>query len=263
MDFNGSKGKDYARFGAQAMAALLTVGYQSVAFAQTNNGLARQPAVISGHSYRSPQVFLGSFRTNVEHQAQASQNGLYLQPSTFFISQVNDPKYNRDAPASSADCGPTCLAMIFLRYGLYPDGAQRSNPEGLIKSARLMMTGNTANTGTYASQVLRAVEAIGLSGRYLRGIPEMAEELDKGHSVMAGGCPFLPTSYGPRVGMVSFQSGHWILLVRRAGDQFVACDPMCLNGPINISRGELEAFLTFNKAPCLVDIYPTAATPRQ
>jgi hypothetical protein len=239
-------------------AAMLAVASQAPAFSQSNIRTTKAAGTLVHNTYTSPQVFLGNYRTNGENQSHAAISYSNAQAGSFFISQINDPKWNRDAPDATADCGPTCVAMIFLRYGLYPDGAQRNNPEGLIQSARLMMTGKMGTGGTNSSQVVRAVEAIGLGAKYLPNVSDIDAALDDGHSVMAGGCPWVPTSYGPRVGMASFQSGHWILLVRRAGDQFVACDPMCLNGPINISKGELQAFLSWHKSPCLVDIYPAA-----
>ncbi len=168
-----------------------------------------------------------------------------LDPRTFFFTQLYDPKYNHNAPKYTKQCGPTCLAMVFKRFGKLPPGAKSFAPQELIKATRLLMTGKSQDRGTYPKEVKAAAEKMDFHGEYLDGVKDVARALDTGSMVVMAGCPF-PNSYGYRVGYTPFRNGHFVLLVCRKAGQFICNDPAYSNGPIALSSGEVKEYTTYH-----------------
>lgn len=165
---------------------------------------------------------------------------------TFFITQIFDPKWNFDGPRSSKNCGPASLAMVFRYFDKYPPGAHPDDPEQLIESARLVMTGNDDIQGlTNFSNVIRGASAVGLNTAIVRNQRGMDEALKNGAVVVASGCPNMPGSYGPRLNYKSGYYGHFILICSFDGINYTINDPLSVGGPITVNPGELAAFLSY------------------
>lgn len=59
-------------------------------------------------------------------------------PNRFFLSQSFDPRFNPQAPRSTANCGPTSLAMALVAFHKVP---YQSGQQELILQVRRLMTG--------------------------------------------------------------------------------------------------------------------------
>lgn len=201
------------------------------------------------------------------------------EPRMYFLAQNNDPRWNRDAPINDANCAPTCLAMACKRFNRYPRVfTQRTmvkkdaevisasiihsdSPQALILAVRRLMTGTQDQSkGTTQLQVASAANQLGFKTEFIRSVSDIVGALDKGSVVTAGGCPWVPGSYGPRYGGTlgdsttssgsrkypRFHNGHSILVVGHQSENFTVCDPLYFDGPISVSSKELDAFLKYS-----------------
>lgn len=195
---------------------------------------------------------LGGIKTSKSATAEANSHSSSfdsrrLDPRTFFFTQVYDPKYNYKAQQYTKQCGPTCLAMVFKRFGKLPPGAKSFAPQELINASRLLMTGSSFDRGTLPKEVKTAAEKLDFHGEYLADVNAVANALDTGSMVIMAGCPF-PYSYGHRVGYRPFRNGHFVLLVCRKAGQFICNDPAYKNGPIALSSGEVNNYTMYRKS---------------
>jgi hypothetical protein len=182
-------------------------------------------------------------------EAASAPGGSYaaIAPTAnaYFFTQINDPKWNRNAAQQTLNCGPTCLAMTFKRFEKYPSHFLSKDPQYLIEATRIMMTGSEEDTGTNCAQVVTGATKGGLKAERLDGIEAVDEALASGQMVISSGNPFVSGSYGHRVGFQPFNNGHFILVTGKSGGYYVVNDPYYVQGPINLSSGELSAFMSF------------------
>lgn len=165
--------------------------------------------------------------------------------SSYFFTQVNDPKWNRNASEHNLNCGPACLAMVFKRYGIFPPGVSGSDPQGLIQATRVLINGSTEDCEIKGREITVAARKVGMKTKYIDTLEEIDAACAAGHLVICLGNPFQPRSYGNRIGISSFEQGHFILVTGKAGGFYVVNDPYYLQGPLNLSTGELDGFLNF------------------
>lgn len=203
-------------------------------------------------------VRAGAGSTNTSKSPSPSDTLGSISPNSFFLTQVSDPKWNRNGPRNSLDCGPTCLAMVLRRFNKFPPQISSGDSSRLIQSTRYLMTGSYESTTTTSQQISDAAKRVSLNTAFINQLDEIETALSEGKLVIALGCPFQQSSYGNRVGYRPFNNGHFILLTSKAQGQFVANDPYYLQGPVSLSSGELESFLTFfprSKKRCIA-IWP-------
>ncbi len=169
-------------------------------------------------------------------------------PRSYFFTQINDPKYNRDASAYNRNCGPTCLAMVFKRFNKYPSNFRSTDPQYLIQQCRILISGSAGeNSDTNAKQICAAARGAGYAADRIDTIEEIDQAISQGRMVIVVGNPFKQGSYGYRVGYAPFEGGHFILVTGRAANLYVVNDPYYLQGPLNLSSGELQGFISLYK----------------
>ena len=175
--------------------------------------------------------------------AQApSWNGL-PNPNSYFTSQMYDSRFNPYAPYSTANCGPTSLAMVLRAFGKTPS---YTNLENLIDQVRYQMTGrNDNNELTNENQVMRAASYYGLSSQLVNNVSDVERQLKQGKLVVLAGNPAsynYPFSSNQYFG---FSGGHFIVVSDIQGDRVVVNDPLSRVGAIVISRKHLEEYMSY------------------
>ncbi|GAI24952.1 unnamed protein product, partial [marine sediment metagenome] len=104
-------------------------------------------------------------------------------PQAYFITQFAS-KYNQDVQAAqeahNADCGPTCLAMMLVRYGRI---AMPQNREKLIEeiegNKNLMNTTVHSGDGYSLQQLATAANNENLHTSYVNGINQLDQALSQ------------------------------------------------------------------------------------
>jgi hypothetical protein len=117
----------------------------------------------------------------------------------------------------------------------------------LIEATRILVTGSQEDRSTKALELRNGAVMAGYKAELIDGVDKIDKALSDGKMVIALGNPFQPGAYGYRVGYQPFKNGHFILVTGKAGDQFVVNDPIYLQGPINLSSGELAGFISWTK----------------
>lgn len=149
--------------------------------------------------------------------ARALRRPVPSDPSEFFVTQFKS-RYNQWAPAQSSNCGPACMAMVALAYGLAPEGLLPGDRQGLIQWCRDSMTlaGKDPSKGTTCNEIERMATRLGLKSRWLRRYQDLDQELAQGHLVVVGG----------EVGRLGAPGGdHFLLCLGRKGSDYVVNDP--------------------------------------
>lgn len=171
-----------------------------------------------------------------------SWNGL-PHPNSYFIAQMYDARFNPYAPYSTANCGPTSLAMVLKAFGKAPP---YTNLENLIDQVRYQMTGRNDNGElTNENQVMRAASYYGLSSQLVSSVDEIERQLKQGKLVILAGnpaaynYPFSSDQYFP------FSGGHFVVVADIQGDRVVVNDPLSRMGAIVISRKHLEEYMAY------------------
>ncbi len=174
--------------------------------------------------------------------AAPSWNGL-PNPNSYFISQVYDPRFNPYAPRSTANCGPTSLAMVLRAFGRGPAAA---NVEDLVEKVRIQMTGrNDSNELTNENQLARAASVYGLASQSVGSVDEIERQLEQGKLVILAGnpgaynYPFSSEQYFP------FSGGHFIVVSAIEGNRVVINDPLSHVGAIVIGRDHLQEYMSY------------------
>jgi tetratricopeptide (TPR) repeat protein len=192
---------------------------------------------------------------SLDDLVKAARNvGSGPDPRSYFLAQNNDPRWNRDAPGNDANCGPTCLAMVWKRYNVYPPTLNSdTQAQKLILVSRLLVTGQENQAlGTIPAQWDQAMRRVGYKTAYISSLSDIDKALDAGALVAVGGCPWVEHSYGPRYHGTGkypeFHNGHCILVVGKQSGYYIINDPLYFDGPINVGSGELDAFLAWRKA---------------
>ena len=138
-------------------------------------------------------------------------------PEAYFVTQYQS-RYNQWAPKNSANCGPACMAMVALAYGLAPEGLVPGDRQGLILWCRQAMTlGNQdQNRATKAREIERVATQMGLHSRWLRKYQDIDPALAEGQLVVVGG----------NIAKVGGAGGdHFLLCVGRRGSDYLINDP--------------------------------------
>jgi peptidoglycan hydrolase-like protein with peptidoglycan-binding domain len=178
----------------------------------------------------------------VSSASSPSWNGL-PNPNSYFISQLYDSRFNPYAPRSTANCGPTSLAMVLKAFGKAP---AHSNVQDLIEKVRIQMTGRyDANELTNENQVMRAASYYGLASRSVNSVDEVERQLKQGKLVILAGNPgaynysFSNDQYFP------FSGGHFIVVSAIDGNRVVINDPLSHVGAIVIGRNHLAEYMSY------------------
>lgn len=192
----------------------------------------------SGNSVPAPPT-----STPPVSSAQApSWNGL-PHPNSYFIAQMYDARFNPYSPYSTANCGPTSLAMVLKAFGKAPS---HTNLDNLIDQVRYQMTGrNDDNELTNENQVMRAASYYGLSSQLVNNVGDIERQLKQGKLVILAGNPAAynyPFSSDQYFG---FSGGHFVVISDIQGDRVVVNDPLSRMGAIVISRKHLEEYMSY------------------
>ncbi|MBM3268497.1 MAG: peptidoglycan-binding protein [Candidatus Sericytochromatia bacterium] len=164
-------------------------------------------------------------------------------PRQYFISQIYDPRFNPYAPRSTANCGPTSLAMVLRAFGKEPPAG---NEQDLILQVRKAMTGRTdQNEYTNEYQLMSAASQYGLDSKQVSDIPGMERELRAGKLVILAGNPDAFNSSLPADQYFGFSGGHFIVVNAIEGDRVVISDPLSKVGPLVITRQQLQQYMAY------------------
>ncbi len=165
-----------------------------------------------------------------------SRKAVPANPADYFVTQYQS-RYNQWAPKQSANCGPACMAMVALAYGLAPEGLMPGDRQGLIEWCRQLMTvGNQdQNRATKAREIERVATQLGLHSQRIRKYQDIDRALAEGHLVVVGG----DTN---RIG--SPGGDHFLLCVGRLGSDYVINDPggFFPTPGARLPEGEMEQF---------------------
>lgn len=179
----------------------------------------------------------GVLRVSAKTQARSlPHRALPANPADYFVTQYQS-RYNPWAPKQSANCGPACMAMVALAYGLAPDGLLPGDRQGLILWCRQLMTqGNQdQNRATKAREIERVATQLGLHPHWIRKYREIDQALAQGQLVVVGG----NTS-----GIGSPGGDHFLLCVGRRGSDYIINDPggFYPTPGAHLSEGQMEQF---------------------
>jgi len=160
----------------------------------------------------------GGLRIGPKAQTLAARpRSIPSDPESYFVTQYRS-RYNQWAPKSSANCGPACMSMVALAYGLAPQGLLPGDRQGLIQWCRQAMTLSNQNPdrGTKVHEIERMATQLGLSSRYLRKFQDIDQALAEGQLVVVGGDTNRIAGTG---------GDHFLLCVGRNGSDYVINDP--------------------------------------
>lgn len=189
-----------------------------------------------------------------------------VDPEAIHMTQVADPVYNPGGDPSNADCGPTSLAMGLAALGLDPPGDDGSSVQNRIDRTREAMYGGvdgsrdgvnadgSRNDGEHSgwtdfAGIRRGAERSGADTYDVHNSNEVAQAVSQGHPVVLAGNPNMPGSYGERAG-IGYDGGHFITVsgYDPETDTFTINDPLSHDGPIQVSRSELDAYMSADNA---------------
>lgn len=177
--------------------------------------------------------------------ASGYQDSLSLssQAASHFICQLYDPTYNPEAPAATADCGPTSLAMVLETFGKAPAAA---NPEDLIDQVRQTMTGSVDhNADTTPGQILSAAQQYGLSGYPVSNLGQIQAALGQGKLVVLAGNPAAYNTGLSAQQYYPFSGGHYIVVTAINGDTATIEDPLSHVGALTIRTAQLQQYMAY------------------
>lgn len=194
---------------------------------------------LNAASMQIPQGLTDALRANSDQGGPVS--AAVGEANRIFISQYPS-RFNPFAFRRNNNCGPACLAMALRIFG---HGGSGGSPQDAIVSARSDMTGNVADRLTGLRDVLRGARANGLNAYVARTMVQIDQGLDNGAVAVVSGSPSMDTSYGGRLPYTHARSGHFILITKRLGDEYIMCDPESPQGAYAIDRKELVGFMYY------------------
>jgi len=160
----------------------------------------------------------GVLRVGPKVQALAvPRKSLPNDPEAYFVTQYRS-RYNQSAPKSSANCGPACMAMVALAYGLAPGGLLPGDRQGLILWCRQSMTLGNQNEdrGTKSREIERMATQLGLQSYSIRRFQDLDQALAQGQLVVVGGDTNKLGAPG---------GDHFLLCVGRHESDYIINDP--------------------------------------
>ncbi|MBX3166699.1 MAG: hypothetical protein KF760_04775 [Candidatus Eremiobacteraeota bacterium] len=179
----------------------------------------------------------GGLRVHPKVQPRSgARRSIPANPADYFVTQYQS-RYNQWAPKHSANCGPACMAMVALAYGLAPEGLLPGDRQGLILWCRQLMTrGNQdQNRATKAREIERVAIQLGLTPHWIRRYRDIDQALAEGQLVVVGG----DTN---RIGCPG--GDHFLLCVGRLGSDYIINDPggFFPTPGAHLSEGQMEQF---------------------
>jgi hypothetical protein len=166
--------------------------------------------------------------------------------TNFFMTQFRS-KFNGDGPSSSGTCGETSLAMLEVARGkLGP--LVRGHEQDLINEVCKQAGVSGAST---AEELKNAADKSGLNANVVNGFDAVDQALAQGKMAVALGNPKAydqgmgPNDYAWDASTNKpFDGAHWILIVGKNPDgTYRVNDPCSKNGPLNLSRQQLENYM--------------------
>ena len=138
-------------------------------------------------------------------------------PESYFVTQYRS-RYNQWAPKVSSNCGPACMSMVALAYGVAPEGLLPGDRQGLIQWCRQSMTQSDRDQsrGTKCDEIERMATLLGLKSRWIRRFQDLDSALAAGQLVVVGGDI---TRLGAPGG------NHFLLCVGQRGNDYIINDP--------------------------------------
>lgn len=213
--------------------------------ATTNGAQTTDGQATSGQT--DGQVTTDNTQPTTDQTTQVA--GVTGDPNSFFMTQFRS-QFNQNGPSESENCGPTSLAMAFKAFGKGPQGVNPGDTEGFIEQTRQMMTGaDNINSETTYNDIQRGAQAGGLNSQIVGGLQGVDQAISAGAMVIAAGNPDRPGSgaYGLRMSAddySAFNGRHLILIVGRNGSDYLINDPLSKKGTIEVTRSELQAYLS-------------------
>lgn len=138
-------------------------------------------------------------------------------PAVYFVTQYPS-RYNPWASNGNSNCGPACMAMVALAYGVAPQGLVPGDRQGLVSWCRQTMTLNSDNQkrGTTPHEIERMATQLGLKSRLIRRFQDLDEALALGQLVVVAG----------DTNRIGWGGGdHFMLCLGRRGPDYIINDP--------------------------------------
>ena len=159
----------------------------------------------------------GVLKVAPKSQTRVQRKSIPSDPEAYFVTQYHS-RYNQWAPAKSANCGPACVAMVALAYGLAPEGLLPGDRQGLIQWCRQTMTlGNQDQSrATKAREIERVATQLGFRSRSIHKFQELDQALAEGQLVVVGGDTNKMGAPG---------GDHFMLCIGRQGSDYLINDP--------------------------------------
>ena len=210
-------------------------------FERADASMSERVAVLSGSTHRHHEYEMVRPPAAPTSRQINSIDGA----ATFFISQYRGP-FNPQASDGNANCGPASLAMVLKRFFIDSPLVAESEPEKLVQLARLAMTDDTDDdVNTDNDDVVRGAAALGLPALRTLDLSSIDRALDAGAAGIVSGSPSCPGSFGDRLAYRHCRHGHFIVIAGRSGGQYIMNDPESPDGAHEISRRELDGFISY------------------
>lgn len=169
-------------------------------------------------------------------------------PNAYFMSQVYSPTYNPDGPTTSANCGPTSLAMAEKAFGRMPPGLGDPNDvERYIELTRLAMTGaDDIGSDTTLAQLSQGAAAAGLQTAPIHSVADVLSALQSGSlAIVAGNQAAYNAGFSDAQLEHFGDGGHFILVTGFDGTNFTVDDPLSHVGAISVTPDQLAQFMAY------------------
>ncbi len=207
-------------------------------------------AELEAHNNAAVGALLQGFSLN--YSGEEGDSSPTATPDSIHMTQVYDETYNPNGAMTSADCGPTSLAMGLEYLGLNPDGSVQDK----IDSARKGMgdpsrdgydeDGNRLeeehHTYTDVDDMRRSAQAAGATTYDVSTMDDLITHVSQGHPVVLGG-QGAGSIYGSQ-NDVDYEGGHFITVSAYDPEtgMFTINDPLSHKGPIKVTREQLGQF---------------------
>lgn len=170
----------------------------------------------------------------------------------WFITQYRGlGNSHEDTPGwDNSNCGPTSLTMVAKAFGVI-DPSPREADAAIERTRKLMGVVVNDREGSSYPNIHRGAERYGLDARtrHDASARTISEELGKGRLVILNVIPSYITG-NPR------GSGHYAVVTAIEGDRVFLNDPMSKDGPMVISRKQLESAIAQKGTRAMVSIAP-------
>lgn len=171
----------------------------------------------------------------------------HADPNDFFLSQMQDAKWNPRAPTWSQNCGPASLAMVLKAYDMIPPLiGTPEDPQEFIRKTRHAMMGNEDDYQLSSLEDLeRGAEALGFKHERTYGLEGIRTAVMLGKPVIVAGNPiaysgrFSSDQYAP------FDGGHFVLVTGMTGSQVYLNDPLSRKGNMAVSTAEFQRYMGY------------------